>query len=53
MHALPHNAAAQDLEVSMRHVAQNLLLQGKFSHEPLQPAVFWFHLLEPLRLVEL
>jgi hypothetical protein len=32
VHALPHNVAARGLEVSLRHVAQNLLLQGEFSH---------------------
>jgi len=53
VHALPHNAAAQGLEVSLRHLAQNLLLQGKFSHQPLQPAVLFLQLLQPLRLVEL
>lgn len=53
VHALPHNAAARGLQVSLRHVAQDLLLQSKFSHEPLQPAVFSFQFLQPLRWIEL
>ena len=52
-HAIPHNAAARGLEVSLRHIAQNLLLQGKFSNPPLQLTVLFLQLLEPLRLVQL
>ena len=52
-HAPTHNAAAHGLEVSLRHVAQNLLLQRKLSHQPLQPAVLFFQVLQLLRLVQL
>jgi hypothetical protein len=53
VHALPHNVAARGLEVSLRHVPQNPLLQGKFSHQSLQPAVLLLQFLQPFRLVEL
>lgn len=52
-HAPPRNAATQGTKVSLRHIAQDLLLQGKFSRQALQPAVFFLQFLEPLRLVEL
>ena len=50
-HALPHNAAAQGLQVSLRHIPQNLLLQGKLGHQPLEPRVLFLEFLQPLRLV--
>ena len=52
-HALQHNAAARNLEVSPRHVAQNLLLQREFGYQPLQPAVFPLRFLQPLCLIQL
>jgi hypothetical protein len=52
-HALPHNAAARGLEVSLRHLAQLLLLQRQSCHQPFQPAVLFFQFLQPLRLVQL
>ena len=52
-HAPPHNDAARGLEVSLRHIPQNLLLQGKFSHQPFEPRVLLLEFLQPLRLAHL
>jgi len=46
------NAAARGLEVSLRHVAQNLLLQGKFSHQPFQPGILLLQLLQLAGLID-
>jgi hypothetical protein len=52
-HAPPHNGAAQGLEVSLRYILQNLLLQRQLCHQPLQLGVFLVQFSQPLRLSEL
>src|ERR1039458_7073781 len=46
-HALPRNVAVQGLEVSLRHVLQDLLLQRQFGHQSPQTTVLLLQLLHP------
>src|ERR1019366_4280292 len=52
-HALPRNVAVQGLEVSLRHLLQNLLLQRQIRHQPPQASVFLLQLLHPACLFQL
>src|ERR1039457_6560959 len=52
-HALPRNVAVQGLEVSLRHVLQDLLLQRQFGHQSPQTTVLLLQLLHPPCLFQL
>src|ERR1039457_1184562 len=52
-HALPRNVAVQGLEVSLRHVLQDLLLQRQFGHQSPQTTVLLLQLLHPPCLLQL
>src|ERR1022692_1516584 len=52
-HALPRNVAVQGLEVSLRHVLQDLLLQRQFGHQSPQTTVLLLQLLHPSCLFQL
>jgi len=48
--AVPRNVAVQGLEVSLRHVLQDLLLQRQLSHQSAQTAVLFLQLFQPSSL---
>ena len=51
VHAPPHNAAAQGLQVSLRHIPQYLLLYRQLRHYPFQSRILLLQFLQPSGLV--
>ena len=52
-HAVPRNVAVQGLEVSLRHLLQDLLLQRQIVHQSPQTTVFFLQLFQPSSLFQL
>src|SRR3974390_1735194 len=50
-HAPRRTDVAPGLEVSLRNILQNLLVQRQFRHQSLELPVFFFQFFEPLRLL--